>query len=298
MKTINSSPLLLNGREVANEVLKNVKIEINEIKASGKRAPGLAVVLVGNDPASETYVGSKEKKSLELGIYSEVYKLLDTTTEEELIDIINLLNKNKNIDGILVQLPLPKHINTEKIIRTINPSKDVDGLHPFNLGKLISRERCLKPCTPLGVMEILKQYSIDIQGKKAVVIGRSILVGKPISLLLLDKNATVTIAHSKTQNLEDVCREADILVAAIGKPKFVKKDWIKKGAVVIDVGINRILENDKGKLVGDVDFENVSPLCKAITPVPGGVGPVTIAMLMSNTLEAYKMRTGLEDLRT
>jgi methylenetetrahydrofolate dehydrogenase (NADP+)/methenyltetrahydrofolate cyclohydrolase len=291
MININSSPIILDGRHVANEVLKNVKIEINEIKANGKRVPGLAVVLVGNDPASETYVGSKEKKSIELGIYSEVYKLLDTTTEEELINIINLLNANTNIDGILVQLPLPKHLNTEKVIGNIHPSKDVDGLHPYNLGKLIAGERCLKPCTPLGVMEILKQYSIDIQGKKAVVIGRSILVGKPISLLLLDKNATVTIAHSKTQNLEDVCREADILVAAIGKPRFVKKDWIKKGAVVIDVGINRILENDKGKLVGDVDFENVSPLCKAITPVPGGVGPVTIAMLMSNTLEAYKMRS-------
>lgn len=293
MNKTQSTPIILNGRTVADEVLKNIKLEINDLKIKDKRVPGLAVVLVGNDPGSQTYVNSKEKKSIELGIYSEVHRLPESTQEEELLKLITALNKNVNIDGILVQLPLPKHINSDKIIKNISPSKDVDGLHPHNLGKLISNEKCLKPCTPNGVMEILKYYSINPEGKNAVVIGRSILVGKPISLLLLNKNATVTIAHSKTKDIEALCKNADILVVAIGKPNFVKKEFVKSDAIVIDVGINRIQEAGGSKLVGDVDFNEVAPICKAITPVPGGVGPVTIAMLMSNTLEAYKMRSGI-----
>lgn len=289
-----SKNIILDGKVVSEAILKNVKAEITEIKSSGQRVPGLAVVLVGNDPASQAYVGSKEKKSIELGIYSEVHRLPDTTSEEDLIKVISSLNKSINIDGILVQLPLPKHINSDKIINSISPSKDVDGLHPHNLGKLVSSKQCLKPCTPLGVIEILKHYSISIEGKNVVVIGRSILVGKPVSLLLLENNATVTIAHSKTKDLKSICKNADILITAIGKPKFVKKDWVKETTIVVDVGINKIIENDKPKLVGDVDFNDVAPHCKAITPVPGGVGPVTIAMLMSNTLTAYKMRSGLK----
>lgn len=294
MNNVQTTPIILNGRIVADEVLKNVRLEINDLKINNKRVPGLAVVLVGNDPASQTYVGSKEKKSTELGIYSEVHRLTETTSEEELIKVISQLNKNVNIDGILVQLPLPKHINSDKIINSISPSKDVDGLHPHNLGKLISSKPCLKPCTPLGVIEILKHYSIQIEGKNVVVIGRSILVGKPVSLLLLEQNASVTIAHSKTKDLKSVCKNADILVTAIGKPKIVKEDWVKDGAIVVDVGINKITDGEKAKLVGDVDYENVASKCNAITPVPGGVGPVTIAMLMSNTLEAYKMRSGIK----
>ena len=293
MNKTQSTPIILNGRTVADEVLKNVKLEINDLKIKGKRVPGLAVVLVGNDPGSQTYVNSKEKKSIDLGIYSEIHRLPESTQEEELLKLITALNKNVNIDGILVQLPLPKHINSDRVIKNISPSKDVDGLHPHNLGKLISNEKSLKPCTPSGVMEILKYYSINPEGKNAVVIGRSILVGKPISLLLLNKNATVTIAHSKTKDIEAICKNADILVVAIGKPNFVKKEFVKSDAIIIDVGINRIQVAGENKLVGDVDFNEVSPICKAITPVPGGVGPVTIAMLMSNTLEAYKMRSGI-----
>lgn len=288
MVETNTTPILLNGREVANEVLKNVENEINTIKSNNKRPPGLAVLLVGENPASKTYVNNKEKACNSIGIYSEVHKFQDNITQESLMERIEQLNNDNKIDGILLQLPLPSHLDSQKLINAISPKKDVDGLNPINLGKLMSGQQCLKPCTPLGVIEILKHYSINLSGAKAVVIGRSSLVGKPVSLLLLEKNASVTVVHSKSKNIEQITKTADILICAIGKPRLVKKDWVKPGATIIDVGINKITEQGKDKLVGDVDFEDVKALCKAITPVPGGVGPVTIAMLLSNTLEAYK----------
>ncbi len=290
MVETNTIPILLNGREVATEVLKNVANEINTIKSNNKRVPGLAVLLVGDNPASKTYVNNKEKACNNIGIYSEVHKFQDNINQENLKERLEQLNNDNKIDGILLQLPLPSHLNSQKLINAINPKKDVDGLNPVNLGKLMSGQQCLKPCTPLGIIEILKHYSINITGAQVVVIGRSPLVGKPVSLLLLEKNASVTVVHSKSKNIEQITKTADILVCAIGKPKLVKKDWVKPGVIIIDVGINKITEQGKDKLVGDVDFEDVKAICKAITPVPGGVGPVTIAMLLSNTLEAYKNR--------
>ncbi|MBI3589922.1 MAG: bifunctional methylenetetrahydrofolate dehydrogenase/methenyltetrahydrofolate cyclohydrolase FolD [Candidatus Melainabacteria bacterium] len=288
MTKVNSTPLILNGRHLADEVLNNISNEINLLKSKNKRIPGLAVVLVGDNPASLTYVNNKEKTSKKIGIYSEVHKLAVNVSETELIKQVKLLNNNKNIDGILVQLPLPAHIKSDKVIEQLDPNKDVDGLHPYNLGKLFSGQDCLVPCTPLGIMEILKHYSINLSGIHTVVIGRSTLVGKPLAALLLGKNATVTIAHSKTENIESVSRTADILISAVGKAKLIKSSWVKNDAIVIDVGINKVYENGISKSVGDVDFENVKSVCKAITPVPGGVGPMTIAMLMANTLKAYK----------
>ncbi len=284
------TPLILNGRLVADEVQKNIVKELDTLKSQGKRLPGLAVVIVGDNPASHTYVKNKEITCKKIGFYSEVHHLQSNCTEDNIINLINSLNSNKNIDGILVQLPLPAHIKTEKIIANINPSKDVDGLHPSNLGNLLRGNKVLTPCTPKGVIEILNYYSINPSGMSAVIIGRSTLVGKPLSILLLEKNATVAITHSKTSNIESITKNADILIAATGRPKMVKKSWIKPGAIVIDVGINRIIESGLSKLVGDVDYEDVSSICQAITPVPGGVGPVTIAMLMANTLQAYKER--------
>lgn len=290
MTKVNLSSLILNGRTVADEVLSNINSEISQIKSQNKRLPGLAVILVGNNPASHTYVKNKEKKCKDLDIHSEVFKLPENISEGELVKQIKLLNENKKIDGILLQLPLPIHLNAKKIIEYIDPVKDVDGLHPYNSGKLISGGSCLIPCTPQGVIEILKYYSINISGKSAVVVGRSNLVGKPLALLLIQENATVTIAHSKSENLKDITKSADILISAIGKARFIKESWVKEQAIVIDVGINNIIENGQTKIVGDVDYENVKHICKAITPVPGGVGPVTIAMLMKNTLQAYKSR--------
>ena len=290
MVETNTTPILLNGREVANEVLKNVANEINAIKSNNKRVPGLAVLLVGENPASKTYVNNKEKACNSIGIYSEVHKFQENITQESLMERIEQLNNDNKIDGILLQLPLPSHLDSQKLINAINPKKDVDGLTSVNLGKLISGQQCLKPCTPLGVIEILKHYSINLIGEQAVVIGRSSLVGKPVSLLLLEKNASVTVVHSKSKEIEKITKTADVLICALGKPRLVKKDWVKPGAIIIDVGINKITEEGKDKLVGDVDFEDVKAICKAITPVPGGVGPVTIAMLLSNTLEAYKSK--------
>ena len=284
-----SSPLILSGTDVSNTIQKKIKSEIEEIRNKNKRVPGLAVILVGDNPASSIYVKSKEKACLNAGMHSEVHKLPSNISEQELIQLIESLNNDKKIDGILLQLPLPPHIKSEYIIKHINPNKDIDGLHPINLGKLLSGQDCLKPCTPLGVIELLKHYSINLNGMSAVVIGRSTLVGKPLGLLLLQENATVTIAHSKTHNLNEVSRNADLVISAIGNPRFIKKTWIKKNAIVIDVGINRIPENDKSILCGDVDFEDVKSVCHAITPVPGGIGPMTIAMLISNTVKAYKM---------
>lgn len=286
---MNSSPLLLNGREVANEVLKNIKDEINKIKVDGiKRLPGLAVLLIGDAPASQTYVANKERACNNLGIYSEVYRFKSNIAEKELIEKIKQLNYDKRIDGILLQLPLPKHLNPQKLINEIDPRKDIDGLHPINLGKLMSGQPSLKPCTPMGIIEILKYYSIDITGLQTIIIGRSILVGKPLAMLLLEKNTSVTILHSKSKNIDKITRNADLLISAIGKPQLVKRSWLKEGVIVIDVGINKVVENGINRLTGDVDFDSVKNICKAITPVPGGVGPVTIAMLMLNTLEAYK----------
>lgn len=288
MVKVNSTPVILDGHAVAQGVIKKIKSEINELRLKNKRMPGLAVILVGENPASYTYVKNKEKACIDLGIYSEVHRLPTNISESELIKLIETLNNEKNVDGILLQLPLPIHIKPEKVTELISPNKDVDGLHPVNLGKLLAGQEGLKPCTPLGVMEILKHYSINLSGMHAVVIGRSTLVGKPLSILLLAENTTVTIAHSKTEDLEEITRAADILVSAVGKALLVKKRWVKPDSIIIDVGINKIFENNKSRLVGDVDFEDVKSLCQAITPVPGGVGPVTIAMLMSNTLKAYK----------
>ena len=290
MAQVNTNPTILDGKAVSNKVIKEISKEVAAFKLQGKRAPGLAVVLVGENPASMTYVQNKEKACKALGIYSEVHNIPAEVKEDKLIELITSLNKKDSIDGILVQLPLPIHIKSQNILENIEPSKDVDGLHPVNLGKLLSGQKCLTPCTPQGVIEILKHYSLNISGMQAVVLGRSNLVGKPLSMLLLQENATITLAHSKTNNIQNITQTADILIAAIGKPHLVDKNWIKPGAIVIDVGINRVYQGEKSRLVGDVNFDDVSPLCQAITPVPGGVGPMTIAMLMKNTLEAYKMR--------
>ena len=289
MNKTHTTPLILNGHEVSHAIRNKIQNNINELKKQNKRMPGLAVVLVGENPSSITYVKNKEKACKEIGIYSEVHKLETSIKETDLIKHINALNNNKNIDGIIVQLPLPIHIKQENIIKTVDPNKDVDGLHPINLGKLISGEKGFIPCTPLGVIEILKHYSINIEGMHVVVVGRSNLVGKPLSILLLSQNATVTTTHSKTNNLEEITKQADILISAIGKPKLIKRNFVKEDAIIIDVGINRIYENDLPKLVGDVDFESVKDICQAITPVPGGVGPVTVSMLLSNTLLAYNL---------
>lgn len=287
---------LINGKEVSQRIRAGLKTEVAELTAQG-RTPGLAVVLVGEDPASQVYVGSKVKACAELGIYSQKWTLPTETTQEELVALIRRLNEDDRIHGILVQSPPPKHIDEEAVVLTIDPRKDVDGFHPVNVAKLVLEEdEGFVPCTPLGCMELLKAYGIETAGKHAVVIGRSMIVGKPMANLLVSKkaNATVTIAHSRTSNLAELCRSADIIVAAVGRPKMVTADFIKPGAVVLDVGINRVPDasTPKGyRIVGDVDFENVRDLCSAITPVPGGVGPMTIAMLMANTVKACRQLT-------
>ncbi len=261
-----------------------------EVKQHHPIKPGLAVVLVGADPASEVYVRNKEKAVLEVGMASFPHHLPASTSEDELLRLIIMLNSDARVHGILVQLPLPHHINAEKILEHISPHKDVDGFHPVNVGKLATGQNGLFPCTPLGCMMLLRETVPDLKGLNAVVVGRSNIVGKPIAQLLLQADCTVTIAHSKTKNLPELCRSADILVAAIGKPEFIKGDWIKKGATVIDVGINRIMVDGKTKLVGDVAFQEAVQVAGAITPVPGGVGPMTIACLLVNTLKAALTR--------
>ncbi|MFL1706384.1 bifunctional methylenetetrahydrofolate dehydrogenase/methenyltetrahydrofolate cyclohydrolase FolD [Campylobacter sp. MOP7] len=278
--------ILLDGKAVSAKMKERVKNEAVKLKNLGVE-PALAVILVGEDKASQTYVASKEKACHACEIKSIMHKLPEQTTQSELLALIDLLNLDDSIDGILVQLPLPKHINTDKILETISPNKDVDGFHAINVGKLSSGLDGFVPCTPLGIMEILKEYDIDVSGKNACVIGRSNIVGKPMANLLLNASATVTVTHSKTKNLKEICKSADILVAAIGKPFFVTEDMVKDGAIVIDVGINRL---DDGRLVGDVDFDKVASKCSYITPVPGGVGPMTIAMLLSNTIKSAKNR--------
>ena len=275
---------IIYGSEVAASIKEELKQEISLIKG---RLPKLCVVLVGNNPASLSYVKGKEKATIEVGMLSDVIRLDEQTSEQELIKLINQLNNDDSVDGILVQMPLPKHISENNIMEHISPKKDVDGLNPYNIGRLYLKEEGLFPCTPLGVIEILKISNIKIAGKNAVIVGRSKLVGNPVSKMLLDENATVTTCHSKTADLKAVCKSADILVVAIGKEKFITKDYVKDGAVVIDVGINR---NEEGKLVGDVDFDDVKDIASFITPVPKGVGPMTIAMLLSNTYKAYKIR--------
>ena len=277
---------ILDGKNVSAQVKERVKNEALNLKNQGIE-PALAVILVGEDKASQTYVAAKEKACIACEIKSVMHRLSESTTQSELIALIDVLNLDDGIDGILVQLPLPKHIDTNKILETISPAKDVDGFAAINVGKLASGLDGFVPCTPLGIMEIFKAYDINLEGKNAVVIGRSNIVGKPMANLLLNANTTVTVTHSKTRNLKEICAEADILVAAIGRADFVTADMVKEGAVVIDVGINRM---DDGKLKGDVKFDEVAPKCSFITPVPGGVGPMTIAMLLSNTIKSAKNR--------
>ncbi len=274
--------LLLNGFELA----KQCRAELAERVKAMPRAPKLAVILVGDNPASAIYVRNKEKAAAEVGVESLVYRL-DSATQEELTALIEQLNADETVDGILVQMPLPAPLNEQEILQTINPAKDVDGFHPLNLGKLLIGEPAPVACTPKGCMRLIRLAKQDLTGLRAVVIGRSVIVGKPMAQLLLNANCTVTTAHSKTRDLPALCRSADIVVAAIGKPKTVKADWIKDGAIVIDVGINRL---EDGKLCGDVDFDACFDKCAAITPVPKGVGPMTIAMLLENTVEAARQK--------
>ena len=277
---------LINGKELAKKIREELKIEVNSLRKEGI-IPKLAVIMVGNDKASEVYVRNKSKACNEIGIEFEEFLLDSNIEQEELIDLIKKLNNRKDVHGILLQSPIPEHLNIREAFDTIDYKKDVDGFNPVNVGKLAIGEDAFVSCTPYGVIKMLEEYNIEIEGKRAVVIGRSNIVGKPLIQCLLNKNATVTICHSKTKNIAEITKEADILIAALGKPKFVKENMVKENAVVIDVGINR---NEEGKLVGDVDFENVSKKASYITPVPGGVGPMTIAMLMNNVVKAAKQK--------
>lgn len=276
---------IIDGKAISEKIRAEVKTETEKLKNERGVTPGLAVVLVGDNPASKVYVGSKEKACGEMGFYSEKHVLPVTASQDELLKLIDKLNKDSKIHGILVQLPLPKQINEDAVLEAISPTKDVDGFHPYNVGRLAVGKPLFQPCTPYGMIKMLEYSNISVEGKHAVIIGRSNIVGKPIALMLLQKSATVTICHSKTKDLKEEVKRADIVVAAIGKPEFVKGDMLKEGAVVLDVGINRL---ESGKLVGDVDFASAEKVASAITPVPGGVGPMTIAMLMYNTLESAK----------
>jgi len=275
---------IIDGKKISSRIKKDICEEVQALKQKTGKIPGLAVVLVGDDPASAVYVRNKNKTCKNVGFQSFENILPADTSEEKLLNLVDKLNKDNNVNGILIQLPLPTQIDSQKVLEQINPEKDVDGFHLENVGRLVTGNATFKPCTPAGIIELLDQYKVEIEGKNAVVLGRSNIVGKPIAFLLLDRNATVTVCHSRTKDLPAVARSADILIAAIGKPKFVTSDMVKDGAVVIDVGINRV----DGKLVGDVDYESVSKSASLITPVPGGVGPMTIAMLMANTLRAFK----------
>ena len=282
---------IIDGKAVSAAVKQEVADEAARLKDEKGLKVGLAVVIVGNDSASRVYVNNKKKACEAVGFQSFEYALDENTTQEQLLDLVNVLNRDDRVNGILVQLPLPKHIDEKAVINAISPEKDVDAVHPENVGKIMIGEYSFLPCTPAGVMRLIESTGVDISGKKCVVVGRSNIVGKPQAMLLLQKNGTVTICHSRTQNLKEECRAADILVVAIGKAKFVTGDMIKEGAVVIDVGMDR---DENGKLCGDVDFESAEKVAGYITPVPGGVGPMTIAMLMKNTLTAAKQQAGLE----
>ena len=287
---------LIDGKAAAQAIRSKVADRVREFERRSGRAPGLATVLVGEDPASAVYVRSKNRSTAETGMTSFAHNLAEATSEDELLQLVIELNGDPRVDGILVQLPLPSQINATRIIETIDPAKDVDGFHPMNAGRLATGLSSLVPCTPFGCLYLLKQELGSLSGLEAVVIGRSNIVGKPMAQLLLGENVTVTIAHSRTRDLRAVVRRADIVIAAVGRPEMVRGDWIKPGAVVIDVGINRIpTENGKGRLVGDVAFAEAADVARAITPVPGGVGPMTIAMLMRNTLVAAHRREGLAD---
>ena len=275
---------LIDGKRISAEIKDELKREVAEWKAKGKEA-ALAVIQVGNDPASSVYVRNKKRACEYIGIGSLNYELPEETTEAELLDLIAELNAKKEVSGILVQLPLPKHMDEDKVIRAIDPAKDVDGFHPQNVGALVIGQKGFVSCTPAGIIELLKRNDIEIDGKHCVVVGRSNIVGKPMALLMLRENATVTVTHSHTTNLKEICKQADILIVAIGKNQFITADYVKEGAVVIDVGIHR---DENNKLSGDVKFDEVEPLASAITPVPGGVGPMTIAMLMNNCVETMR----------
>lgn len=276
---------IIDGKQISKDIKEELKAEVASLAAQGRKCC-LAVIQVGNDPASSVYVGNKKKACAYVGIESLAYELPEETTEEELLTIIDKLNKDANVHGILCQLPLPKHINEDHVIKAISPKKDVDGFHPQNVGALVIGEKGLVSCTPAGIIQLLKRSNIEMDGNHCVVVGRSNIVGKPMSLLMLRENATVTICHSHTKNLKEICKEADILIVAIGKPQFIGKEYVKDGAVVIDVGIHR---DENNKLCGDVKYDEVEPVASYITPVPGGVGPMTIAMLMHNCVEAMKL---------
>ena len=285
---------IIDGKKVASDIRTELKVTIDKLKEEGKGVPGLVAILVGEDPASKVYVGMKEKACIEVGLYSKLDRLSAETTEAELLKLIDQYNNDEKVHGILVQLPLPKHINEDAIIEAISPLKDVDGFHPINVGNMMIGKETLYPCTPHGVVELLKRYNIETKGKHVVVVGRSNIVGKPVANMLLQKkagaNAVVTVVHSAAEDLASITKQADILIAAIGVPEFIKTDMVKDGVVIIDVGVNRVEDSSKKsgyKLVGDVDFANVSEKSSFITPVPGGVGPMTIAMLLQNTYLAY-----------
>ena len=281
-KSSEMSSAIINGNEIGQEIRNSVAKRVTQLKANGI-TPGLAVILVGNNPASQTYVKNKQKSCEAIGIFSELIKLPEEVTEKELLEQIRLLNDRNDIHGILVQLPLPKHIHEDTVISTISPDKDVDGFSPISVGKMMLGQETFLPCTPFGVMKLLEYANIDIAGKHAVIVGRSHIVGKPMGQLLLQKDATVTYTHSKTPDLPSITKQADILIAAVGRPNFIKKEHIKPGAVVIDVGINR---DENNRLTGDVDFQEVNAIASHITPVPGGVGPMTITMLLYNTVQS------------
>lgn len=276
---------VISGKEIAAEIKSQIAADVEKYSKEYGRKPNLVVVIVGDDPGSVSYVTGKTKAANEVGIDNQTICLKENTTEEELLTLIRNLNDDKGVDGILIQLPLPKGIDEDKVILTLSADKDVDGFHPLNVAALWQKRPCLLPCTPKGIIELMKRKGIEMSGKRAVVIGRSNIVGLPVAKLLTDENATVTVCHSRTKNLAEICSQADILVPALGKPKFVKENMVKEDAVVIDVGVNR--DPDTGKLCGDVDFEAVAPKTSFITKVPGGVGPMTIACLMQNTLECY-----------
>ena len=287
---------IIDGKAIAADVRKEVAADVKALQASHGLTPGLAVVLVGEDPASKVYVKNKAAQTVEVGMQSFEYKLPETTSEHEILTLVERLNASPEVHGILVQLPLPKHVNAEKVLNSIHPDKDVDGFHPTNVGRLWIGERALVPCTPTGSAILAKRAAPDLKGMNAVVIGRSNIVGKPMAALLLRESCTVTIAHSQTKDLPGVVRQADLVIAAVGRPEMVKGDWIKPGAIVIDVGINRVpSENGKTKLVGDVAYAECAEVAGAITPVPGGVGPMTIACLLQNTVVAAKIQKGIKD---
>lgn len=281
---------IIYGNEVAKTVKDDLKKDLDRLKKEGKRLPKLVVVLVGNNVASVSYVTGKEKACREIGMENELFRFDETISEKQLLEVVEQLNQDESVDGILVQLPLPEHIDESKVLQTIDPKKDVDGFHPMNVGKLLLQEESFISCTPKGIIRLLESIGMnDLSGKKAVVIGRSNIVGKPVAQLLLNKHATVTICHSRTKHIEEITSQADILIVSVGSPRLVKANWIKEGAIVIDVGINR---DEHNKLCGDVDFQEVEPKTSYITPVPKGVGPMTIAMLLENTWESYYKREG------